>query len=285
MANFRKPATWLWMAVATCSFTIVLLYWKTSIDISGRNADDSLSFGAPHVYSEASVPMPSNTKKVIEELNQHRLRIGVSRKKDGTITQAKKLPVDVQRNKSLVVVLGELRGGEETWETLCTNVLDINLADLAVFTTDSASYQNNPLLARAKYVWRHTEYKDWADAIDTVNGTDWRSTHLPKFHDYNVYSYPGRNRSILFGGIGGHPCDPLTASVSYCEHNGSGIIVFMLRYWLMKRIQDEILPLNQYDTFVITRPDNMFLCHHRFTDLNLQNNTVWVPTGQEYGVS
>mmetsp|Transcript_5928 Transcript_5928/g.13713 ORF Transcript_5928/g.13713 Transcript_5928/m.13713 type:complete len:1279 (-) Transcript_5928:130-3966(-) len=279
MLDFRKPVTWLWLAAATSlSSFVVVLYWTTTTSgISGRNSDDSLSFGPPQVYSETS---SSNN----EEINLPRLRIGVARKEDGTTMQTKKWSTDVQQNKSLVVVLGELRGGEETWQTLCTNVLDINLADLAVFTTDSASYpEDNPLLARAKYVWKHAEYEDWADAIDTVNGTHWRSTHLPKFHDYNVYSYPGRNRSILFGGIGGHPCDPLTASVPYCKHHGSGIIVFMLRYWLMKRIQDEILPLDQYDTFVITRPDNMFLCRHRFTDLSLQNNTVWVPTGQEYG--
>ena len=281
MVDFRKPGTWLKLAAATSfSYYIALLYWttSTSIGIWGRNTG-VWSFGVPRVYSETS-SVPSN----IGESYQPQLR--TTTKKDRATTQAKNWPTDVQQNKSLVIVLGELRGGEETWKTLCTNVLDVNDADLAVFTTDSASYpEDNPLLARATYVWRHPEYEDWADAIDTINGTRWRSTHLPKFHDYNIYSYPGRNRSILFGGIGGHPCDPLTARVSYCKHDGSGIIVFMLRHWLMERIRDEILPLNQYDTFVITRPDNMFQCQHRFTDLSFQNNTVWVPTGQAYGVS
>lgn len=189
------------------------------------------------------------------------------------------------RNKSLVIVMGELRGGEETWQTLYDNVLDVNSADLAVFTTKfnkTMSYPTNSLMQRAKYIWHHREYDDWADAIDTINGTSWRKTHLPQFHDYNVFSYRGKNRSILFGGIAGHACDTLTARASWCEHDGSGIIVFMLRHWLMERIREEVLGM--YDTFVVTRPDNMYLCPHVFTELDLSNDTViWVPEGQEYG--
>ena len=183
--------------------------------------------------------------------------------------------------------MGELRGGEETWQTLYDNVLDVNSADLAVFTTKfnkTMSYPTNSLMQRAKYIWHHREYDDWADAIDTINGTSWRKTHLPQFHDYNVFSYRGKNRSILFGGIAGHACDTLTARASWCEHDGSGIIVFMLRHWLMERIREEVLGM--YDTFVVTRPDNMYLCPHVFTELDLSNDTViWVPEGQEYGVS
>lgn len=197
------------------------------------------------------------------------------------VEQAEEVPV--KRNTSLVIVLGQLRGGEETWQTLYEHVLDINSADLAVFTTNNKTYHNNSLLQRAKYTWYHSEYEDWADAIDTINGTSWRKTHLPQFHDYNVYSYTGKNRSILFGGIAGHECDPMTARTSWCEHIGSGIIVFMLRYWLMERIREEILEM--YDTFVVTRPDNMYLCPHAFVELDLRNDTIWVPTGEEYGVS
>jgi len=187
------------------------------------------------------------------------------------------------RNNSLVIVMGELRGGEETWQTLIDNVLDVNSADLAVFTTNNQTYADNPLMQRAKYVWRHREYDDWADAIDTINGTSWRTTHLLKFHDHNVYSWPGKNRSILFGGLAGHDCDPITARTSWCEHDGSGIIVFMLRHWLMERIREEVLGL--YDIFVVTRPDNMYLCPHEFDELDLSNHTIWVPSGEEYGVS
>ena len=140
------------------------------------------------------------------------------------------------------------------------------------------------LFDRAEYVWRHREYDDWADAVDTVSGTSWRETHLPKFHDRNVYSYPGRNRSILFGGISGHACDPLTARTEWCENDGSGIVVFMLRHWLMERIRDEGLR-GRYEMFVVTRPDSLFLCPHDLGELDLRNDTIWVPSGEEYGVS
>ena len=134
-------------------------------------------------------------------------------------------------------------------------------------------------------MWTHNEYEDWSEAIDQINGTDWRTTHLSKFHDYNIYSYTGSNRSILFGVIDGHPCEPITPRVSYCVHDRFGVIVFMLRYWLMTRTRDEIMPLSQYDTVVVTRPNNMYLCQHKFTDLNLQNYTIWVSTGEKCGVS
>jgi len=52
MVEFLKPVTLLRLAVATSfSCCVVVLYWTTaSIGISGRNSDDSLSFGVPHVY-------------------------------------------------------------------------------------------------------------------------------------------------------------------------------------------------------------------------------------------
>ena len=189
---------------------------------------------------------------------------------------------EINSNKSLVILLGELRAGEQAWGSLYKNVLDLNSADLAVLTSRNTTlYPDSSLLKRAKHVWYYDNLDDWADAVDEINGTRWRTTHLPHFHDWNVYSYPGRNRTILFGGIGGHSCDPITARVNYCTHDGSGIIIFMLRYWLMQHIEEDVL--DKYETFVITRTDHVYLCRHDFRNLSLRENTIWVPSGEEYG--
>ena len=83
-------------------------------------------------------------------------------------------------NRSLVILMGELRGGEP--EALHKQGLDPNLADLALLTTNNSThYPNSTLMKQAKYVWYYDNYDDWADALDLINGTGWRTTHLPKF--------------------------------------------------------------------------------------------------------
>ena len=51
------------------------------------------------------------------------------------------LPVSTLKpvNRTLVVLLGNARGGEETWESLYTNLLDPQSADLALAFGDTAS--------------------------------------------------------------------------------------------------------------------------------------------------
>jgi len=172
------------------------------------------------------------------------------------------LVADNNSNKSLVIVMGELRGGEKTWKTLYENVLDPNSADLALIVgepTKDDQYVNSTLYARSKYLWFFPEYDDWADAVDLINGPDWRETHLPKMKRFES--------SGIFGGIKGF--------------KGSGIIVFMIRWFLSRRLQESNV-LQKYDTFVITRADHYYLCPHQFTDLEVGNGIVWTPEGEDY---
>lgn len=125
-----------------------------------------------------------------------------SRSNNATLEQHNKNTPSANNNRTLVIVMGELRAGEAAWQTLYKNVLDPNSADLALMTTNNLTlYPNNTLMKRAKFIWYYEQYDDWADAVDLVAGRGWRTTHLPEFHDYNTYAHPGRNRSILFGGI------------------------------------------------------------------------------------
>lgn len=168
-------------------------------------------------------------------------------------------------NSSLVIIMGNLRGGEEAWKSLYKNVLDVNTADLALIlgpanSTSNYHYPNSSLYKRAKYVWNFQEYNDWADAIDLINGTSWRETHLPYFT---------RKRTGLLGGVKGHL--------------GSGAIIFMIRWFLVQHLLGNPDVLDQYERFVITRADHYYQCQHEYRYLDLSNSTVWIPQGEAYG--
>jgi hypothetical protein len=156
---------------------------------------------------------------------------------------------DPSNNKTLVVIIGSLRGGEAAWQSLYRHVLDVNQADLALMI-GNATRSTSSLYARAKHVWEFPEYSDWADAIDTIAGPSWRT-------ELKVNPAGG-----VLGGVQGH--------------SGSGAIIFMARYWLLQRIRH--LP---YERFVVTRSDFVYKCRHNLSLLD--SDAVWVPEGQDFG--
>lgn len=199
------------------------------------------------------------------------------------------------QNSSLVIIMGNLRGGEQAWQSLYKNVLDVNSGDLALIigeeqkqyskqeaagdVEEQLSYPyNSSLYKRAKYIWTFPEYEDWADAIDLIfiNNTattitnsskphSWRETHLPYFT---------KKRTGLLGGVKGY--------------YGSGAIIFMIRWFLSQRLVeqshlDNLTILNQYERFVLTKADHYYQCPHDYQTLDLSNNTMWIPQGEAYG--
>jgi hypothetical protein len=180
-------------------------------------------------------------------------------------------------NRTLVILIGNVRGGEKAWNSLYHHLLDVNMADLALFigrddttTRVEEQYQNaSSLFGRARYVWTFPEYNDWADAIDDLllleengNGNNssssWRDRLIPLLH----------NESKLLGGIKGG------------GYQGSGAIIFIIRWLLSQKLQQLDL-LQHYDRFVITRADHCYRCAHDLAQLN--KNHLWVPTGENYG--
>ena len=163
--------------------------------------------------------------------------------------------------RTLVVVLGNLRGGERAWESLYKNLLEVNNADLALLVGDTRPvYHNASIWERAKYVWPVHEYDDWADAVDLVEGGSqkWRRRLLPLVNE----------DSVLMGGIHGH------------RYRGSGAIIFMMRYLLSQQVEKLGL-LEQYDRFVVTRSDHYYLCPHDLSELD--PSYIWIPEGEDYG--
>jgi hypothetical protein len=170
-------------------------------------------------------------------------------------TKATKAPVlpsdgaDVtsRKNSTLVIVLGNLRGGEKTWHSMYKHLLDENDADFALMIGEGSNTSLSPH-ARAKYVWEFPEYDDWADAIDLVdkdNATNWRVT---------VEGHVNKRTGIL-GGVKGH--------------TGSGAVIFMARHWLIEHIT-RLKLTERYERFVLplTALDARYL---------------WVPSGEDYG--
>lgn len=167
-------------------------------------------------------------------------------------------PPPAPRNKTLVIVLGNLRGGEATWHSMYHNLLDENQADLALLIGEGGNTTLSPF-KRAKYIWEFPEYEDWADAIDLIdkkNVTNWRLTVEP---------YVMKTSGVL-GGIKGH--------------TGSGAVIFMARHWLIEYIERLNLT-DHYDRFVLTRSDHYYTCSHPLSILDARY--LWVPSGEDYG--
>jgi hypothetical protein len=173
--------------------------------------------------------------------------------------------------RTLVVVIGNLRGGEDTWLTLVNQLLLPNHADLALVIGDGANHSSSSLYNRAKYLYEFPEFPDWADAVDLIpsvnntsnatkssNTTNWRTSILPHVR-------PSGEWSSFLGGIEGI--------------GGSGVIHFMARYYVQQLILKHDL-LSKYDRFVVTRSDHFYQCRQ---DLGLLDNRfVWVPTEEDY---
>jgi hypothetical protein len=162
-----------------------------------------------------------------------------------------------QQNRTLVIIMGSVRGGELAWESLYKNVLDLNSADLALVVGEvPADKRTSSLYGRAKYLYEFPEFNDWADAIDLINGTSWREDVLP---------YASKEDG-LFGAADGR--------------KGSGAVIFMARWYVSKMIAKYDLK-ERYDRFVLTRSDHFYGCAHDLRKLDPA--FIWVPEGQDFG--
>ena len=147
-------------------------------------------------------------------------------------------------NRTLVVLLGNARGGEEAWASLYKNLLDPEKADLALAFGDTAQPLGNiSLKARAKHVWLFHEPSDWGDLLDAaaeelaVDPQQWRLA-MAKWKDSGLYG---------------------PAWLKDKPTPGSGAIIFALRHLLLRHAP-ALDVLKSYDTVVFTRSDFFYLC-------------------------
>jgi hypothetical protein len=168
-----------------------------------------------------------------------------------------------KHNQTLVIVLGNVRGGEPAWRSMIREVLDPNMADLALMIGEGDPLhppERTLLHDRAKFIWTVPEYDDWADAMEDIPNKpkDWRQR---LFGMTNAT----RRGNILLG----------------AAHNisGSGALVFMFRFYLsQKLVENKLLAI--YNRFVVTRSDHYYLCVHDLSQLS--NDYLWVPDGSDH---
>jgi hypothetical protein len=151
--------------------------------------------------------------------------------------------------RTLVILLGNARGGEKTWYTMFENLIQPYNADLALLFGETTS-RDNSLFKAAKYVWEVPEYINWADFyINNCTG-NWR-----EFYDKN-------KDTGISGGIDGYI--------------GSGSIIFAFRHHLKLNYSEILL---QYDRIILTRSDHYYLFEHPV----LPNDAFYIVEGEDYG--
>jgi len=152
--------------------------------------------------------------------------------------------------KTLVILIGNARGGEKSWNSMYENLLVPYNADLAV----CFGYKENKvesLYDKSKYVWELPEYKEWGDYYVENFGEDgiWKKV-------FSIAENSG------FSGLYGS--------------KGSSAITFAFRHWILKNKRDVLL---EYDRIIITRSDYYYYKKHPVLD----NDHFWIPFGEGYG--
>jgi hypothetical protein len=149
--------------------------------------------------------------------------------------------------KTIVVLIGNARGGETTWGTLYKNLLDVYEADLALCFGQSENKQSS-LYQRANYIWEIPEYKDWREYYKNLDGFWEKSFMLGE-------------KTGLAGGLG-----------DIC---GSGAVIFAFRHFLKNNYIDI---LKSYNRIILTRSDQFYTQPH----IILPNDNIWAVEGEDY---
>jgi hypothetical protein len=151
--------------------------------------------------------------------------------------------------KTLIVLLGNARGGEDTWNTMYKNLRDPYNADIALCFGKN-DIKTSSLYQNSKYIWELDEYDNWYD-------------YYSKYFEGNWYSLLEKNIHVgLLGGINNSP--------------GSGAIIFAFRHFLLKNYRHI---LNEYDRIILTRSDYYYIDKHPILPID----NFYVVEGEDYG--
>ena len=161
--------------------------------------------------------------------------------------------VKTQKNKdrTLVILFGEFRGNDVSWQNIVDNLINPYNADLAlcIGQKDESLPQFNPLTSIAKYNWNFREPKRWYDYIDDCFQ-----------EEFGVVKWWKQN--IRYGLNGGG--------------SKRGIIPIIFQHYIYHNHIDTI---REYDRIILTRPDMYFVRPYPI----LSNDHVWIPNGEDDG--
>lgn len=149
--------------------------------------------------------------------------------------------------KVAVVVLGQIRGGSNSWETFVDHLVVPMQADLFTVGPSVPEFADYPI--NKQYVIQDPD--DWGALLDEAAGnTDWRKYCL-------------RNRQFLGG-------------VKDCHKGSSGILLYY-RWFLQSKLDD----FKDYDWLVVTRGDYFYLCD--FPEFRPYGSHIMIPNVEGYG--
>ena len=164
---------------------------------------------------------------------------------------------NTRSQKLLVVLIGQLRGGNYAWDSFSRYILDFYHADLAL-SGPVPKISLPTKFQRAKYVW-YENTTDFGGILDIAgNGQSWRNLCISEVQ------FLGGIENCL-NGTGG----------------GSGGILLAYRFLAAQHIEKLNL-ISKYDWFMFSRSDYLYLCSP--APLNLfPPNAIYVPQGQRWG--
>jgi hypothetical protein len=167
----------------------------------------------------------------------------------------------------LVCLLASTRSHQLTFPTFKKHVLDELNADLALALTIDEKYDyENPLWQHAKYRWTAPVFADYGEAFDLVQRSLCQQRKIPP-PDWRILL---RVKGIWQGGIKSPwPQKSAAAMLPFC------------RWVLLQGLQQDGV-LDQYDRFVITRSDFIWLCPHPPLSI-LDRDALWFPDGEHWG--
>jgi len=150
--------------------------------------------------------------------------------------------------KTLVLLLGNARGGEDTWNSMYQHLLTPYNADLALCFGENDN-KTSSLYAKAKFIWEIPEYKNWRDYYEGKFDDNW----------FKVYE-----KNAEFGLAGG------------IDNNiGSGAIIFAFRDFVLKNYKNILL---EYDRIILTRSDYYYIADHPILPIE----SFYVVEGEDY---
>jgi hypothetical protein len=152
-------------------------------------------------------------------------------------------------NENLVILIGNARGGEETWNTMYSNLLEPLKCNLALCFGESKD-KSSSLYSKAKYIWELPEYSNWSDY------------YQDKYHNNWKLSFLTGSDTGLAGGLDNHP--------------GSGAIIFAFRDWLKQNVKNE---LKKYKKIILSRSDFYYIDTHP----NIDEADLMVVEGEDWG--
>lgn len=154
--------------------------------------------------------------------------------------------------KTLIIIMGGIRGNEDSWNTLYQNVQTVYNADIMLCVSNNENKTNSSLYKHAKYLIEIPEYKNWIDYYKdhtNINTNELKALFLKGAH------------IGLAGGIDNNP--------------GSGSIIFAFRHFIKNFCTNILL---NYDRVILTRSDHFYAAPHPLLD----NDNIWIVEGENY---